>query len=182
MAQLGFVWALPFFENSETVAGKVLGGWQLNGIAAAFSGTPYSIGGTNNALNCPSCGSIRVDVNGDIKPTGTPGSATEDYYARSLFSQPAGVSVAGFGNSGRNAFRRPAVWNTDLSLFKQFPIGRFRPEIRIEASNVFNHTTWGAPDTGITSNTFMRFRPGDANNATNTPGTRRVQVALRLQF
>ena len=180
--QMGFVYALPWLQDSQSLAGTLLGGWQVNGIFAAYSGTPYSIGGTNNALNCPSCGSIRVNVNGDIEPTGTSGSATEDYYPRELFSQPSGVNREGFGNSGRNAFRRPPVWNTDLSLFKQFPLGRFRPEIRIEASNVFNHTNWGAPDTGITSNTFMRFRPGDANNATNTPGTRRVQLALRLQF
>ena len=26
------------------------------------------------------------------------------------------------------------------------------------------------------------LRPGDANNATNTPGNRRVQAALRFQF
>ena len=180
--QMGFVYALPWLQNRDDALGTILGGWQVNGIFGAYSGTPFSIGGTNTPLNCPSCGSVRIDVNGDATPAGTPGSATEDYYPRELFSQPTGVNREGFGNSGRNAFRRPAVWNTDLSLFKQFPIGRFRPEIRIEASNVFNHTTWGAPDAGFTSNTFMRFRPGDANNATNTPGTRRVQLALRLQF
>ena len=180
--QMGFVYALPWLQERTDVLGTVLGGWQVNGIFGAYSGTPYSIGGTNNALNCPACGSVRVNISGDPEPTGTPGSATEDYYPRELFSQPTGLDREGFGNSGRNRFRRPPVWNTDLSLFKQFPIGRFRPELRIEASNVFNHTTWGAPDTGITSPTFMRFRPGDANNATNTPGTRRVQVAMRVAF
>jgi hypothetical protein len=180
--QMGFVYALPWLQDSQSVAGAILGGWQINGIFGAYSGTPYSIGGTNNALNCPSCGSIRIDVNGDIEPSGTPGSATEDYYARSLFSQPSGVNREGFGNSGRNAFRRPPVWNTDLSLFKQFPIGRVRPELRIEASNIFNHPNWGAPVTGITANNFMRFTPGNVESGTNTPGARRVQVALRVQF
>jgi hypothetical protein len=180
--QMGFVYALPWLQDRGDVLGTVLGGWQLNGIVAAYSGTPYSIGGTNNALNCQGCGSIRLNVSEDPEPTGAVGSATEPYYPVEIFSQPSGVGVQGFGNSGRNRFRRPPVWNTDLSLFKQFPIGRFRPELRIEASNVFNHTTWGAPETGFTSLNFMRFVPGNANNATNTPGTRRVQVALRVQF
>jgi hypothetical protein len=180
--QMGFVYALPWLQDSTSVAGTILGGWQVNGIFAAYSGTPYSIGGTNNALNCQGCGSIRLDVSQDPEPAGAAGSATEAYYPVEIFSQPSGVGVQGFGNSGRNRFRRPPVWNTDLSLFKQFPIGRFRPELRIEASNVFNHTTWGAPETGFTSLNFMRFVPGNANNATNTPGARRVQVALRVQF
>jgi hypothetical protein len=180
--QMGFVWALPFLEGSTSTAGRVLGGWQLNGVAAAFSGTPYSIGGTNNALNCQGCGSIFIDVSGDPQPTGSVGSATEAYYPVELFSQPAGVSIEGFGNSGRNRFRRPAVWNVDLSLFKTFSIGRLRPEIRIETANVFNHPNWGAPVTGFTANNFMRFTPGSAENGTNTPGARRVQLGLRFQF
>ena len=180
--QMGFVYALPWLKDSQSVAGTILGGWQLNGIFAAYSGTPYSIGGTNNALNCPSCGSIRVNISEDPKPTGSVGSATEPYYPVSIFSQPSGVDVAGFGNSGRNAFRRPPVRNLDLSLFKSFPIGRVRPELRIEASNVLNHPNWGAPVTGITANNFMLFTPANAESSTNSPGARRVQVALRVQF
>jgi hypothetical protein len=180
--QMGFVYALPWLREAQGVAGTVLGGWQVNGIVAAFSGTPYSIGGTNNALNCQGCGSIFVNVNGDPQPSGTVGSATEAYYPVEIFSQPSGLGAEGFGNSGRNRFRRPPVRNVDLSLFKTFPIGRLRPEFRIEAVNVFNHTNWGAPVTGITANNFMRFTPGNAESGTNTPGARRVQLALRVQF
>jgi len=180
--QMGFVWALPFLQESQSAVGRVLGGWQLNGIAAAFSGTPYSIGGTNNALNCPGCGSIFIDVNGDPEPVGGVGSSTDPYYSLDAFAQPSGVGVEGFGNSGRNRFRRPSVWNVDLSLFKSFSIGRLRPEFRIETANIFNNVNWGAPVTTFTANNFLRFTPGNAENGTNTPGARRVQLALRLQF
>ena len=88
-----------------------------------------------------------INVNGDPKPTGSAGSATEPWYDKSVFSQPTGANAAGFGNSARNQFRTPPVWNVDLGLFRSFPVGRFRPEIRIEAQNVFNHTNWGRPDT-----------------------------------
>jgi hypothetical protein len=180
--QMGFVWALPILEKSTGAAGKLLGGWQLNGVAAAYSGTPYSIGGTNNALNCPGCGSVFINVSGDPAANGAVGSSTQAYYPVEAFSQPTGVGVEGFGNSGRNRFRRPSVWNLDLSLFKSFPIGRLRPEFRVEAANVLNHTNWGAPVTSFTANNFMRFTPGSAESGTNTPGARRVQLALRVPF
>ncbi len=180
--QMGFVYELPFMRNASSVAGQILQGWQLNGVVAAFSGTPYSITGTNTALNCQGCGSVFIDVSQDPEPTGGAGSASDPYYPVSIFSQPTGIGVQGFGNSGRNRFRRPSVWNVDLSLFKAFPIGRLRPELRIEAANVFNHVNWGAPVTDITANNFMLFTPSNAENATNTPGARRVQIGLRLQF
>jgi hypothetical protein len=180
--QMGFVYQLPWLREARGLTGTVLGGWQVNGIFGAYSGTPYSIGGTNNALNCQGCGSIFINVNGDPEPAGSVGSSSEPHYPVNAFSQPSGVGVEGFGNSGRNRFRRPPVWNLDMSLFKSFQIGRVRPEFRIEAVNVLNHTNWGAPVTTFTANNFMRFTPGSAESGTNTPGARRVQLALRLPF
>jgi hypothetical protein len=92
---------------------------------------------------------------------------------------PAGLGVEGFGTSGRNPFGRPPVWNVDLSLFKTFAVGRLRPEFRLEAANVFNHPNWGTAVTGFTANNFT---PGSVENATNTPGARRVQLAFRTTF
>jgi len=183
--QLGFVYELPFLKENTEVVGQVLGGWQVNGVFGAYSGTPFSISGTNNALNCQGCGSIYINVNGDPSATGSAGSATEFWYDKSLFSQPSGLDAAGFGTAKRNQFRRPSVWNLDLSLFKAFPIGRFRPEVRIEAANILNHTNWGAPVTTFTANNFMQFTPSSSSGfdtTTNTPGPRRVQIGLRVAF
>ena len=183
--QIGVIYDLPFMKNATGPVAHAVQGWQLNTIFAAFSGTPYSINGSNTALNCPGCGSIFINVSGDPKPQGSVGSSTEPYYPVEIFSQPSGVGVEGFGNSGRNRFRRPPVWNTDLSLFKSFQIGQVRPEIRIEAFNVFNHPNWGAPVTTFTANNFMQFTPSSydgGGGTTNTPGPRRVQIGLRVQF
>ena len=182
--QMGFLYALPFLKDSSKMTGKLLGGWQLNGIFAKYSGTPYSIGGSNSALNCSSCGSILINFSGDPKPVGKVGSSTtETYYDKSLFSQPTGAAKEGFGTSLRNNFRRPRVWNTDLSLFKQFRVTeRIHPEFRIEAVNVFNHTNWGAPVTGFTANNFLQFTPSNSENGTNSPGARRVQLGFRVVF
>lgn len=182
--QMGFVYSLPFFKDTTNLTGKMLGGWQLNGIHSWYSGTPYSIGGTNNALNCVSCGSVFINFNGDPKPIGKVGSSTtETYYDKSLFAQPTGTTKDGFGTSLRNQFRRPRVWNADLSLFKQFRVKeRFQPEFRLEMVNVFNHTNWGAPVTTFTAANFLQFTPGSAESGTNSPGARRIQMGLRIQF
>jgi outer membrane receptor protein involved in Fe transport len=180
--QMGFLYELPFLKDSTTTAGKWLSGWQLNGVFAAYSGSPYSISGTNDAMDCRGCGSIYINVSQDPKPSGSTGSSTDAYYDTSIFSQPSGLGKDGFGTSGRNRFRRPPVWNLDLSLFKGFQVGRFRPEIRVEAANVLNHVNWGAPVTDYTANNFMRFTPSNAESSTNSPGARRVQLGLRVSF
>lgn len=180
--QIGFVYDLPILKGRNDLTGKILGGWQVNGIHAWYSGTPYSIGGSNTALNCVSCGSVLINFTGDPKPVGGVGS-TETYYDKSLFSQPTGTAKEGFGTSLRNQFRRPRVWNTDLSLFKQFHLTeRITPEFRIEAVNVFNHTNWGAPVTTFTANNFLQFTPSSAESGTNSPGSRRIQLGFRVQF
>jgi hypothetical protein len=191
--QMGFVYELPFARNSNNILGAIVKNWQINGIGSAYSGTPFTVNGTNPGLNCPGCGLVVINVNGDPKPTGSAGSATDPWYDKSVFSQPTGANAAGFGNSARNQFRTPPVWNVDLGLFRSFPVGRFRPEIRIEAQNVFNHTNWGRPDTTFTNNTFMTFRPADAHGSTSSSnglgqiwgaGTteRQVRIGLRLEF
>jgi outer membrane receptor protein involved in Fe transport len=188
--QMGFVYELPFAKGSKSLLGQIVKNWQINGIGSAYSGVPFSVNGTNTALNCPGCGNgtfTLINVNGDPKPTGTPGSATEPWYDKSNFSQPTGLGRDGFGTSRRNQFRTPSVWNVDLGLFRSFPMGRFRPELRIEAQNVFNHTNWGRPDITFTSPTFMTFTPAAAHQqvtAITATGTRErtIQVGLRLEF
>src|SRR5882724_4981706 len=38
-----YQWSLPFFHQSAGLTKAVLGGWQLNGIVTAMSGTPFTI-------------------------------------------------------------------------------------------------------------------------------------------
>ena len=83
----------------------------------------------------------------------------QTYWDKSLFSQPTGVDYEGFGNTDRSFFRRPSVWNVDLSLFKSFQVGKVRPEIRVDVANVFNHPNWGTPVTTFTANNFLQFTP-----------------------
>jgi hypothetical protein len=182
--QIGWLYELPFLKNAGGATGALLGGWQINGVAAAFSGTPYSIGGTNNAMACQGCGSILINYNGsEPNATGSPdpGTFTATQYDKSQFSQPTGVDLGGFGNTKRNFFRRPAQTNVDLSFFKGFPIGRYRPEFRVEIANLFNTRNWGAPNTTFTSPLFLTWSPSSVDT-TATLGYRRMQLGFRFQF
>jgi hypothetical protein len=174
-------------QQRTDVVGKLLQGWQLNGIISAYSGTPFTVEGTNTALNCPGCGTITIDYSGDAEPTGGVGITGEPFYPLANFAQPTGANVGGFGNTGRNFFRRPGIWNVDMSVFKTFELGRWHPEFRLEMANVFNHTNWGRPVVSYTANNFMQFTPQstvdtDGNNQLNTPGPRRIQIGLRTTF
>ena len=75
---------------------------------------------------------------------------TEPWYDKSLFSQPTGANVDGFGNSRATSSARPSSGTSTSALFRSFPMGRVRPEIRIEATNVFNHTNWARPNLTFT--------------------------------
>jgi len=179
---LGWVYELPWLKGRNDAVGAILGGWQVNGVWSWFTGAPFNIGGSNNALACTGCGSIRINYSGsEPKTTGDPGQFTQPYYDKSLFSQPTGLDVAGFGNTERSFFRMPSQWNVDLSLFKAFPFGRYRGEFRMDWANIFNHVNWGAPNTTFTSPNFLLYSPSNTN-AGNTPGPRRLTLGFRFQF
>jgi outer membrane receptor protein involved in Fe transport len=185
--QLGFLYELPFGRDARSVLSKVVQGWQVNGTASAYSGTPFTVTGTNGALLCTSCGQVNINVNGDPSPTGTPGSNTAPWYDKSLFSQPTGVNLGdAFGTSRRNQFRSPGVWNVDLGLYRTFGNGRVRPQLRIEAQNVFNHTNWARPILSFTDPGFMTFAASAAHQANPIWGTgtreRTVQIGMRVEF
>ena len=175
--QLGVVYRLPWQTNDSytSVARALINDWQLNGVLAAFSGTPFTVTASGTQLNTP--GNTQTadiignfGVSGDIGTTGT-------WFETGAFSQPTGIR---FGNTGRNQFRGPAAWNLDLSVFRVFPIGGARRlEFRAEAGNVLNHPVFGNPSSSITSGTFGRI--------TGTGGggsypERQVRLGVRVSF
>jgi Carboxypeptidase regulatory-like domain/TonB dependent receptor len=169
--QMGFVYQLPFAKGSSDPLALVIKDWQVNGIFSAYSGLPFTVGGDNTALNQRQ-GSQTIDLIAPLRRVGDPGP-DEVYYDPSSFAQPG----AKWGNTERNQFRAPPVWNLDFSVFRLFPIGRYHAEFRAEAANVMNHTQWGIPVTGFTDPNFMRIRA-----LSNTYNPRRIQLGVRFQF
>jgi hypothetical protein len=171
--QMGFVYELPFAKNADGVVGGLAKDWSINGIASAFSGTPFTIAGDNTALNQQG-GQQTIQQIGDIARLGDAGPDAP-FYDPAAFAQPGNR----WGNTGRNFLRGPKQWNLDLAVFKGVNFGgRYRVEFRAQAINVLNHTRWGNPVTGFTDPNFLRIRTNEAGG--NVP--RKVQLGLRFQF
>ncbi len=153
---------LPFgkgerFLNEGGISNAVFGGWQMNVIVSGRSGFPFSV--------VCQCGLIRPSLVGDPFS----GVATDRYLNPAAFSTAVGITsvtneagqVVSFGNLGRNSFRGPAIWNTDLSFFKnaRLPFTEdTRMQIGIELFNAFNHTNLTVPNNNVNDpGAFGRF-------------------------
>jgi hypothetical protein len=174
--QLGFAYALPWQSQGRldgNVFKAVVSDWQVNGVVAAFSGTPFTVTASGTQLNTPS-NSQTADLVGSFTETGAIG-ATGTWFDPGAFAQPTGVR---FGNTGRNQFRGPGGYNFDFSLFRTFPVGGDRRlELRIEAGNVLNRPVYGTPNGSLTSGTFGRITGINGNYP-----ERQVRLGLRFAF
>ena len=80
------------------------------------------------------------------------------------------------GNEGRNTVTGPPLNQTDISVFKTFPITeRQRVQLRFEAFNALNATHLANPITGLTNPNFGKI--------TSTAGDPRIlQMALKVAW
>jgi hypothetical protein len=173
--QLGFAYALPWQSTNGqgNVLKAVANDWQVNGVFAAFTGTPFTVTASGTSLNTPS-NTQPADLVGDFKVLGNIG-ASGRWFDTAAFAQPTGVR---FGNTGRNQFYGPGGYNLDFSLFRSFPIGGTRRlEYRLQAGNVLNHLIPGGPTTGFTSGSF-----GQITGANGNYPERMIQMGLRFSF
>ena len=88
-----------------------------------------------------------------------------------------------FGSSGKNILRGPRLFNTDLSLLKDFKITESQTlQFRAETFNLFNTPQFGTPGANISAP--VNF--GRSTSTISTPagfGTNRQnQFALRYSF
>ena len=84
-------------------------------------------------------------------------------------------------------FRGKSVFNTDLSLFKSFPIHEnWELEGRVEFFNVFNIQNWDTPaNANLTINTnatTIANNVGRISNLAAGTNPRQIQFGIRLNF
>jgi hypothetical protein len=174
--QLGFAYALPWQNQgsySGGIAKAILGDWQVNGVFAAFTGTPFTVTASGTAVNTPS-NTQTADYVGTFDVLGNIGAAGK-WFDTSAFAQPTGVR---FGTSSRNQFYGPGGYNLDFSLFLSFPVGgERRLEARMEAGNILNHPLYGNPSTSITSGTFGQITISNGNYP-----ERQIRFGVRFSF
>ena len=142
---------LPFgkgqrFWNSGR-GDRFVSGWQLNIIQSAQSGYPFSV--------VCGCSVVRPSVVGDPFSGAPPGyflniKAFSNTTGLTTLPANAAGTVIQYGNQQRNAFRGPAIWNTDVSLFKTTRITeRAKFQIGLEAFNFWNHLKRTVPNNNV---------------------------------
>jgi hypothetical protein len=166
---MGFLYDLPFAKSNTGLLSTIVQNWQVNGVFQAYSGLPFTISGDNTALN-QRAGQQTIQQIGALTRVG-PAGPNAVYYDPKAFAQPGNQ----WGNTGRNAFRGPPNYNLDMGIFRGFPIGHYRAEFRMQASNILNHVRWGNPVTSFTDPNFMKIRSINGD-------PRRIQLGLRFQF
>ena len=148
----------------------IIGGWQVNTIAQAHSGLPYSITADGDIANTGNTGYERANV------IGNPNLATpsaKEWFNTAAFAVPATYT---YGSSGRNILRGPAYWNMDASLFRKFPFTETKAlEFRAEAFNMPNTVILGQPQSDISAANF-----GVITNTQNS--SRIIQFGAKLRF
>lgn len=158
----------------------VAGGWELNSIITAHTGTPldvaYAAGSTNDntGLSNDYRGQafLRPNVSGSAASQST-SQTLNTYYAGYTFTTPS--PTAPYGNLGRNAFRTPGLEQWDFAAYKSFAIREgIKVQFRSEFFNVTNHTNFGIPDSKTTDAAFGTVRV--------TYPSRQIQFALKLLF
>ena len=156
--QVSYVYALPFGRGKAFGGGmprvldSILGGWVTNGVWRVSSGRP---------LNPTTYdGNLAADLwSATSQHCGQGASQPRTRLDQRLLHQPSRSSVLpplyALGNAPRSygAVRTPYNFNTDLSVMKVFPLERLHKgasvEFRLEASNAFNHPTFGQPATDV---------------------------------
>lgn len=144
----------------------VIGGWQMNTIVSAQTGSPFTpvyptFGGSY---------SLRPNVNGVINQT----HSVSGSWFTGNFSQPAAGTN---GNVGRDSLFGPGLASGDVSLFKTVPVTeRFKTELRAEVYNITNTPQFQNPDANVPDANFGRI------TATRLASERQMQMAVRLVF
>lgn len=186
-----FLYELPVFRNRSNLAGKLLGGWQVSGIAQFQSGTPSSVAVGNDYAGVGQDGSISNGGQFWVM-SGTPsivgnmahnGSSDAAYWFKTTNSSGAPIFTApqtgtfNLQNGVRNSIYNPGFNNWNLGLFKKFSITeRTGLEFRAQAYNAFNHPNWNGADFNPTHASTFGKVTGKSNDVRN------LQVSLRLYF
>jgi len=171
--------------------------WQVSWMAAFRSGFPYTI--QTITTQAPTFGSGEiVNQRADLLNPGAavlanPVAAPGGVYLLNpaAFAEPSSASVV--GNTGRNAFTGPGLYNVDFSLGRSFTLPRLREgtrmTIRADAFNILNHANLNNPNSLLGSPTFGLATYGRQGTPSGFPAVspvnetaRQIQILIRIEF
>jgi hypothetical protein len=186
--RLSGVYELPFGRGRRwgrsTFANAAAGGWQLNAIFSAYSGTPFTVTSSGASLNAPGNSQVADQVKADVEILGNRGPG-QSYFDPLAFRA---VTGARYGNAGLNILRGPGLVNLDLGVFRSFRVTeRLELQFRAEAFNATNTPHFNNPGANVSSMVLnpdgtVRTLGGYTEITGARPDERQVRFALRLAF
>jgi hypothetical protein len=174
--QVGWLYELPFGKGRSYLhsglGSWIVGGWQINGTLSAYSGTPFTVTASGASLNAPNNSQTADQISPTVTKLGGIGTG-HPYYDPTAF---APVREVRFGNTGRNILRGPGVFNTNLSLFRTFPlIERFNLQFRAESYNFTNTPHFLNPAANASSGNFLVITSANQDQ-------RQFRLGLKMVF
>jgi hypothetical protein len=165
--ELPFGRGRPLLGKIGRIPNAIIGGWDLSWIYSYQSGPPLTF---TNVLLTADAANI---------PLSSGQRSAQQWFNTSVFNRIASQQLANNLITLSPVFAgvRAAAYNSsDATLMKRVAIREaLRMEFRIDALNIFNQVTFGAPNTTPTSTSF-----GVVTTQMNVP--RRMQGMLRLTF
>ena len=198
MFTMAFAYEMPFGKgkkfNLDGIANQMFGGWNLNGTYFLYSGTPFTVTGSGQSLQCIGCTQTAHQI-GPVEKIGGKGPQ-QPYYNPASFRDPlfyfnAANPVYTPGTMGINTLRGPGFWQLNPGLFKNFMITeRVKMEFRAESTNVAHNTRWGNPNGGsgamlLNPDGSLRNVPNPLQNfmaITSADSFRQFRLGLRVSF
>ncbi|MBM3810287.1 MAG: hypothetical protein FJW20_01505 [Acidimicrobiia bacterium] len=180
------VYEIPYQKQQQGLAGRILGGWQINGFITFQSGAPFTPlagidpgralsgidGLVGNSVRPHALQSLKGLTVADAFAFNLPRAVNDS--ANTLFQSVTAASP--LGSLGRNTFRADGIANLDFGAFKNFKIVEgHRLQFRAEFFNLTNTRNFGIPESRINSVNFLNQWGQDGGN-------RRMMLGLRYTF
>jgi hypothetical protein len=176
---ISYIYELPFgpgkrLLNAGGAVGRIVGGWQINGLTTFQSGTPLQVSGGNSSGSFD--GTQRPNWTGKNPTLGGPVTKRLNrYFDTSQFTFNAPFT---FGTAPRliPTLFEQGIDDWDMSVIKDTAIREnVKVEFRAEAFNTFNRVQFSPPNLNINSSAF-----GVVSGQQNSPRT--MQFGLRVKF
>jgi hypothetical protein len=179
------VYELPFARHN-----RLLGGWEVAGIASARTGLPVNITVSRTAAALPdgNTSSQRPNLVPGV-PIYAANQSINNWFNPAAFSVPANGT---WGNLGRYIANGPGAFEIDSSLQKRFRVTeRLALNFRAAAYNLMNHPEYKIPASSVGSVSGTTIKPAATfgritgvlnTGATGTGAPRRIEFMFRAEF
>jgi len=183
-----FIYHTPSFKEKGKLIEETVGGWQLSGIVTLQKGNAFSIGqwGTDPGVGmwnnrADSAPGVATNMGkGGRSQWANPNAGYFNYQAFTLPTSCADNTPGwcGFGDTGKNAYWGPGVFNADASIMKNWELREGKTfQFRWDAFNATNHPNFANPASTVNQG------KGTFGVITGMNGSPRIfQGALRLTF